>query len=194
MVTQISAFTRSCNEGISRILISDVYVSEIYYTTNRPQNLIIKKYTAIWDTGATNTVITKKVMMECKLWSIGMTKVIHAGGEATTNSYLVNLYLPNNLEVRGVRVSEGILGEKVDVLIGMDIISKGDFAVTNYNGRTVFTFRYPSVECIDFVKTPYKEKPIKVTNKIGRNDPCPCGSGKKYKHCCLKKNNKNFKK
>jgi SEC-C motif len=24
-----------------------------------------------------------------------------------------------------------------------------------------------------------------VSRKIGRNDPCPCGSGKKYKHCCL---------
>ena len=23
--------------------------------------------------------------------------------------------------------------------------------------------------------------------KVGRNDLCPCGSGKKYKHCCLKK-------
>jgi SEC-C motif-containing protein len=23
--------------------------------------------------------------------------------------------------------------------------------------------------------------------KVGRNDPCPCGSGKKYKHCCLQK-------
>ena len=23
------------------------------------------------------------------------------------------------------------------------------------------------------------------TEKIGRNDPCPCGSGKKYKKCCL---------
>ncbi len=22
---------------------------------------------------------------------------------------------------------------------------------------------------------------------VGRNDPCPCGSGKKYKHCCLEK-------
>ena len=22
--------------------------------------------------------------------------------------------------------------------------------------------------------------------KVGRNDPCPCGSGKKYKHCCGK--------
>ncbi len=25
------------------------------------------------------------------------------------------------------------------------------------------------------------------TRKIGRNDPCPCGSGKKYKHCCMRK-------
>jgi len=24
-----------------------------------------------------------------------------------------------------------------------------------------------------------------MSKKIGRNDPCPCGSGKKYKHCCL---------
>jgi uncharacterized protein YecA (UPF0149 family) len=26
------------------------------------------------------------------------------------------------------------------------------------------------------------------TKKIGRNAPCPCGSGKKYKKCCLNKN------
>ena len=26
-----------------------------------------------------------------------------------------------------------------------------------------------------------------MSRKVGRNDPCPCGSGKKYKHCCLKK-------
>jgi SEC-C motif-containing protein len=28
--------------------------------------------------------------------------------------------------------------------------------------------------------------PIKAAPKVGRNDPCPCGSGKKYKQCCLK--------
>ena len=28
-----------------------------------------------------------------------------------------------------------------------------------------------------------KQEPIKVGPKVGRNDPCPCGSGKKYKHC-----------
>ncbi len=29
---------------------------------------------------------------------------------------------------------------------------------------------------------------IRRTKKVGRNDPCPCGSGKKYKKCCLKLN------
>ncbi|MBP3821260.1 SEC-C domain-containing protein [bacterium] len=30
-----------------------------------------------------------------------------------------------------------------------------------------------------------EEKPkIEITQKIGRNDLCPCGSGKKYKKCC----------
>ncbi len=32
-----------------------------------------------------------------------------------------------------------------------------------------------------------KAQPRRVQQKAGRNDPCPCGSGKKYKHCCLKK-------
>jgi preprotein translocase subunit SecA len=32
-------------------------------------------------------------------------------------------------------------------------------------------------------QTEVKQEPIKVAPKIGRNDPCPCGSGKKYKHC-----------
>jgi len=28
-----------------------------------------------------------------------------------------------------------------------------------------------------------KAQPVRVSEKVGRNDPCPCGSGKKYKHC-----------
>jgi preprotein translocase subunit SecA len=29
-----------------------------------------------------------------------------------------------------------------------------------------------------------KQRPVRVAEKVGRNDPCPCGSGKKYKKCC----------
>ena len=34
------------------------------------------------------------------------------------------------------------------------------------------------------IKADYKRSKIAVSNKVGRNDPCPCGSGKKYKKCC----------
>jgi hypothetical protein len=27
---------------------------------------------------------------------------------------------------------------------------------------------------------------VNRANKVGRNEPCPCGSGKKFKHCCAK--------
>jgi preprotein translocase subunit SecA len=33
-----------------------------------------------------------------------------------------------------------------------------------------------------------KYQPVRKGPKIGRNDPCPCGSGKKYKHCCGRNN------
>ncbi|MFH1362381.1 MAG: SEC-C metal-binding domain-containing protein, partial [bacterium] len=34
-------------------------------------------------------------------------------------------------------------------------------------------------------KSAAKPAPVKSKIKVGRNDPCPCGSGKKYKKCCL---------
>ena len=35
-------------------------------------------------------------------------------------------------------------------------------------------------------RQPAAKQPVKAAPKVGRNDPCPCGSGKKYKNCCGK--------
>jgi len=35
--------------------------------------------------------------------------------------------------------------------------------------------------------TPPKRTPVRVAKKVGRNEPCHCGSGRKYKKCCLSK-------
>ena len=32
-----------------------------------------------------------------------------------------------------------------------------------------------------------KKQPVRKEQKVGPNDPCPCGSGKKYKKCCMQK-------
>ena len=36
-----------------------------------------------------------------------------------------------------------------------------------------------------------KKQPVRNNHKIGPNDPCPCGSGKKYKKCCMQKDKLN---
>jgi preprotein translocase subunit SecA len=38
---------------------------------------------------------------------------------------------------------------------------------------------------------PASRQPARSTTKRGRNDPCPCGSGRKYKHCCWEKDRAN---
>ena len=39
-----------------------------------------------------------------------------------------------------------------------------------------------------------KVEPIRADDEPGRNDPCPCGSGLKYKRCCWGKDDKKRKK
>ncbi len=41
-------------------------------------------------------------------------------------------------------------------------------------------------EAADAAEARAKIKPVRTGPKVGRNDPCPCGSGKKYKNCCGK--------
>ncbi len=44
----------------------------------------------------------------------------------------------------------------------------------------------PEVDPVPLSPLPAPQQPVRVT-KVGRNEPCPCGSGKKYKKCCLRK-------
>jgi len=138
-------------------------------------------FTAIWDTGATNSVITPAVAAKCSLKPTGMARVCHANGEANVETCLVNIALPNKVAFSNVKVTLMDLTD-ADVLIGMDIIAVGDFAVTNSDGKTTFSFRIPSIEKIDYVEEANALVQAREA-KAGRNDPCPCGSGKKYKKC-----------
>jgi preprotein translocase subunit SecA len=52
--------------------------------------------------------------------------------------------------------------------------------------HTIYKITVTRKEAVPPAKAP--PKPLAPTSgkKVGRNDPCPCGSGKKYKHCCGK--------
>ena len=170
------AFTATC-DGIATKLICDV----ILY--NGEKSITVPGQ---WDTGATNSSITHDVVKQLSLIPIGYVNNLTPSGNAYQKSYLLNITLPNHLNVTDVRVSESEIGAQgIGILLGMDIIRHGDFSISNYDGHTVFTFRYPSVACTDYVKLRNTSYPIKK-DKIMPNDLCPCGSGKKYKRCCGK--------
>ena len=53
-----------------------------------------------------------------------------------------------------------------------------------------FQHEYDHLEGILITDREVKLIPFRSSPKIGRNSPCPCGSGKKYKKCCLIKEEK----
>jgi hypothetical protein len=110
------------------------------------------QFEAIWDTRATDSVISQKVVDACGLKPIGMARVQTAGGITNCEVYLINLTLPNHVCFHTIQVTLADMGSEINLLIGMNIITRGDFAITNFSGRTCFSFRVPSMERIDFME------------------------------------------
>ena len=170
-------------QGRSLTLVSDVEIFPAFVPPAKPPGS--KMYKALYDTGATHSAVSPKVVADLNLTSIGATNVGVGGGTLTTTSHLVTIGLPNRVLFGTVRVASMILHPDIDVLIGMDILGMGDFTVTHHQGNTTFSFCFPSRREIDFVTEIEESKKVipAHSNKVGRNEPCPCGSGKKYKKC-----------
>jgi len=146
MDVTVHAFTNRAN-GLADVLISDIFVSPALTPSD---NFEPKQFKALWDTGATNSVVTHRVAKECGLVPTGVVKVQLVGKEDLRNTYMVAIGLPNRVIFPGVKVTDADSIGGADVLIGMDIINQGDLAVTHGDGNTCLSFRVPSVEVIDF--------------------------------------------
>jgi hypothetical protein len=165
-------------------LTSEIEIFPAFNPLNQPQTQG-KTYLALYDTGATHSSVSPKVVADLGLASVGAQNVGVGGGTLTTTAHLVNIELPNKVMFPMMRLAKIALHEGIDALIGMDILGVGDFAVTHHNGKTTFSFCCPSRKEIDFVaEVKDGNKPATAqSTKISRNSPCPCGSGKKYKRC-----------
>lgn len=170
------AFTTKYN-GIARVLQTKVGVClPVTPEEARTQQIKLNEYFAIWDTGATHSAITKKVVDDLELKPTGVRETRHADGKSINNTYLVNISLPNGLMVGQVRVTEVKLipddsatdDKQPQLLIGMDIIGMGDFAVTNFESKTTMTYRYPPVEEIDFVPDAQENNLMETGNRQAR--------------------------
>jgi uncharacterized protein len=61
---------------------------------------------------------------------------------------------------------------------------KREEIIVHMTAGLVGAYRYFRAHRKAHVGTASETEPRRSTSKVGRNDPCPCGSGKKYKRCC----------
>ena len=172
--------------GRVRQIITDIVVYPAFDPAAPPNPVPVGINTkALWDTGASGSVISARLAQQLGLVPVGKAQVGHAGGTSSSLTYLVNFMLPNAVAIIGVVVTEAPIFSGFDVLLGMDVILHGDLSITHVDDKTCMSFRIPSYERIDYVK---QHESI-VRRLTGPNDPCPCGAKRpdggpmKFKKC-----------
>lgn len=141
-------------------------------------NEYLSKEQHIYETLLSNDITSIKGSVAQLAEKYGMSNLDFAGFMSGINTSLVNQIVVEDL----------VEDSEIDVII--------DFEKLYYNMHAVkanWLYNLPEWENIlskekrHEIKTAYNStKTVVNENKIGRNDPCPCGSGKKYKKCCGK--------
>lgn len=110
-------------------------------------NIEIKnyKFKALWDTGATKTCIPQLVVTQLGLIPIGEGLISSASQTDKTSKFIIDILLPSSIRIEKIEVY-GMINKDIEhLLIGMDIITLGDFLITNNNNQTVLNFGLPSL-------------------------------------------------
>ena len=143
-------FTKNFGETVDCIVTPCKVYPGVDVEHGEKVTCVVKTDRAMWDTGATQSLVSLSVVERLGVKPYGKVPVeSHTGEIEWKNTYHVHLGLPTGDAVLDVEAMEDN-GESYDVVIGMDVIAKGDFAFTNKDGKSVFSFRIPSEETIVF--------------------------------------------
>lgn len=151
---KIRVLTYSLNKIMNQ-LTSYVYVGK------EKDDLIDKnRFICIWDTGASTSCITSNIVKKYNLTSTGKSDFFTGGHckSRSTDVYSIDLMFRDDFVFNNLRVLKIEKHDVFDIIIGMDVISKGDFAVSNLNGKTSFSFRIPSFGTANFLNENYDKE------------------------------------
>ena len=121
-------------------LFSDLYEETTSYSTN-----------ALWDTGAMLSVISPEIAKKLQLDIVDTIQIVGINGESESEVAVVSICFPNKTMIKDVRVAICNMSPGNEMIIGMDVITQMDIAITNGGGKTQFSFAIPPFEeRIDF--------------------------------------------
>lgn len=148
---------------------------------NSQLDFIDISYNKAWDAGEESYVestgayraLAQFFMNKCSLDVLQAAETVHT----------INIIMQNGY---GMQEIVGFLKDRKLIVTDLDETQELYGLIKRYN-RTLpmWALKGHTFEELENMPRPTT---VRVGKKIGRNDPCPCGSGKKYKNCCLDKN------
>lgn len=90
-------------------------------------------------------------------------------------------YLQSRIEIENIETLRGIMDRIVDLMN-----NTRDWFLKGYTPSELQPDKNKSIQSVPSKDSKIVDFHAKKKQKIGRNDPCPCGSNKKYKKCCGK--------
>jgi len=108
---------------------------------------------ALWDTGAECSCISRGLARHLGLKPVDMSPLRGVTDVTESPVYLIDILLPSKAMIGDLRVLEFLDNGFFELIIGMDVITFGDFAVSNKDGKTIMSFRTPPADTpIDFLE------------------------------------------
>jgi hypothetical protein len=115
---------------------------------------------------------------------------LRAGASTQYHRAVVTLLAARSAEGRGcTEVAERLVGEALrqEPDLGPALMDAGEYAATRGDAaRAEACFRRAGVSAHDPWRAALANLLVPVSSPVGRNRPCPCGSGRKHKVCCLR--------
>ena len=173
-----TAYVHKATTILNRILVPCVIDKVNAGVSANPQVM------ALWDTGACKTCISETLAQQLGLMVEDQMDLTMADRSVhTSNVYSVQITM-GEFTLPYIRVCDlPMANSGHDVIIGMDFMSQGDLSITNYKGKTILTFREPSLSNVDYVEElRLLIKKHESWKKVG-NNLCPCGSQKPWEKC-----------
>lgn len=138
-------------DGVTNVILTPVLVCDAVDMSSKAEiQSVFRTEEAMWDTGATNSLISMDVVEKLGLKPYGKCLVSDNSTVEERDTYKVHMVLPTGQSALNVECML-TLSDDYDVVIGMDIITQGDFAISNAEGKSLFSYRRPSKEHIRLV-------------------------------------------
>jgi hypothetical protein len=170
--------------GIVRSLKSIVRIGFPVFQNESP--VVFKRnISAVWDTGSTNSCISENIAFDFCLEKSRQVICNAVHSQSMVNTYLASLILPNGLIINEIELCSSKNLSTGDLLIGMDVISKGEFLVSTCNDITTYSFQSPAETLLGLDQISFRQAiDVKFDENFNKNMLCPCGSMLLFEYYC----------